>query len=86
MTSQAYSDRSEFLRNLLSFDFDLLYAKGRKLTKRVFDFTMALAGLIMLAPVFVYVGILIKQDSPGPVFFNGIQTSIHYSPIHTFTS
>ena len=86
MTSQAYSEQSEFLQNLLSFDFDLFYAKGRKLTKRVFDFTMALAGLIILTPVLVYVGILIKHDSLGLVFFNGIQTNIHYSPIHTFTS
>jgi diguanylate cyclase (GGDEF)-like protein len=73
MTSQAYSDQSEFLRNLLSFDFDLFYAKGRKLAKRVFDFTLALAGLIILAPVFVYVAILIKHDSPGPVFFWGFR-------------
>ena len=86
MISQAYSDQSEFLRNLQSFDFDLFYAKGRKLTKRVFDFIMELAGLIILTSVFVCVGILIKHDSPGSVFFNGIQTNIHYSPIHKFTS
>jgi len=86
MTSQAYSDQSEFLRNLQSFDFDLFNAKGRKLSKLVFDFIMELAGLIILTSVFVYVGILINHDFPGPVFFNGIQTNIHYSPIHTFTS
>ena len=79
MISQAYSDQSEFLRNLQSFDFDLFYAKGRKLAKLVFDFIMELADLIMLTPVFVYVGILIKHAFPGPVFFNGIQTSIHQS-------
>ena len=71
MSSQAYSNQSEFLRNLQSFDFNLVYVKGRKLAKRVFDFTMALIGLIILAPVFVYVAILIKRDSPGPIFFWG---------------
>ena len=71
MSSQAYSNQSEFFRILQSFDFNLLYAKGRKLAKRVFDFTMALIGLIILAPVFVYVAILIKRDSPGPFFFWG---------------
>jgi lipopolysaccharide/colanic/teichoic acid biosynthesis glycosyltransferase len=85
MILQVYSDQSEFLRNLQSFDFDLFYAKGRKLAKLVFDFIMELAGLIIPTSVFVYVGILIKHTFPGPVFFNGIQTNIHYSPIHTCT-
>jgi diguanylate cyclase (GGDEF)-like protein len=71
MSSQAYSDQSEFLRNVSSFDFNLFYTKGRKLAKRVFDFIMALTGLIILAPVFVYVAILIKRDSHGPIFFWG---------------
>ena len=37
--------------------------------KRAFDVTLALVGLLMLAPVFFIVGILIKLDSRGPVFF-----------------
>jgi lipopolysaccharide/colanic/teichoic acid biosynthesis glycosyltransferase len=32
---------------------------------------MALIGLIILAPVFAVVAILVKLDSPGPVFFRG---------------
>lgn len=39
--------------------------------KRWFDITMALIGLVILAPVFVVVAILVKLDSPGPVFFRG---------------
>lgn len=71
MSSQAYSKESEFRRNLQSFDFNSVYSKVRKLVKRAFDITMALIGLIILAPVFVYVAILIKRDSPGPIFFWG---------------
>lgn len=37
--------------------------------KRLFDFSAALAGLLVLAPVFLLVSVLIKLDSPGPVFF-----------------
>lgn len=37
--------------------------------KRVFDFTFSLIGLIVLAPVFAVLAILIKVTSPGPVFF-----------------
>ena len=41
------------------------------LTKRAFDFTAALIGLLLLAPFFVVIAILIKWDSPGPVFYWG---------------
>jgi lipopolysaccharide/colanic/teichoic acid biosynthesis glycosyltransferase len=39
--------------------------------KRLLDIIVALIGLIALAPLFVALGILIKLDSPGPVFFKG---------------
>ncbi len=39
------------------------------MTKRIFDFTAALAGLLLLSPMFLLVAIWIKLDSPGPVFF-----------------
>lgn len=39
--------------------------------KRIFDVLVALFGLIMLSPLFVYIIHLIKQDSPGPVFYWG---------------
>jgi|RhiMetdeSRZDD1v2_1073273.scaffolds.fasta_scaffold102386_2 diguanylate cyclase (GGDEF)-like protein len=71
MSSQAYSNQSELPRDVPSFDFNFFYTKGRKLAKRVFDITMSLIGLIILAPVFFYVAILIKRDSPGPIFFWG---------------
>jgi len=41
------------------------------MVKRIFDITVALIGLIILTPVFIVVAILIKLDSPGPVFFKG---------------
>lgn len=37
--------------------------------KRLFDFTAALAALVVLAPLFLLVAALIKLTSPGPVFF-----------------
>lgn len=39
------------------------------LSKRIFDFLAALAGLLLLWPVLVVVACWIKLDSPGPVFF-----------------
>ncbi len=37
--------------------------------KRVVDFILALAGLIVLSPVFLVLIVAIKVDSPGPILF-----------------
>lgn len=39
------------------------------LAKRAFDVAAALAGLVVLTPLFVLIATLIKLDSPGPVVF-----------------
>jgi len=41
------------------------------MAKRLLDLVVALLGLVLLAPVFLVVGLLIKLDSPGPVFYRG---------------
>ena len=37
--------------------------------KRAFDFTLSALGLLILTPFFGLIGILIKLDSAGPIFF-----------------
>lgn len=44
-------------------------AAARSLSKRAVDLTGSLVGLILLAPVFLILAVLIKLDSRGPVFF-----------------
>ena len=41
------------------------------LIKRVFDVVASFIGLILLLPLFVVVSILIRRDSPGPIFYKG---------------
>lgn len=41
------------------------------MVKRLFDLIVALVSLIVLAPLLLIVGLLIKLDSPGPVFYRG---------------
>ena len=41
--------------------------------KRAFDVIAAACGLILLSPVFLVVALLIKRDSPGPVFFRQLR-------------
>lgn len=43
--------------------------KIQKTLKRLIDFLGALVGLIILFPIFAVIGIFIKLDSKGPVFF-----------------
>ncbi|MEO1206375.1 MAG: exopolysaccharide biosynthesis polyprenyl glycosylphosphotransferase [Pseudomonadota bacterium] len=37
--------------------------------KRAFDVVISMMGLILLAPMFLIIGLLIKLETPGPVFF-----------------
>lgn len=58
-------------RNINLGLFSSFRGKADGLTKRAFDFIVALFGLISLSPVFAFVAILIKCDSPGPIFYWG---------------
>ncbi len=40
-----------------------------EIIKRGIDLVVSFVGLILLSPLFLIIGILIKIDSPGPVFF-----------------
>jgi exopolysaccharide biosynthesis polyprenyl glycosylphosphotransferase len=48
-------------------------SRSSRLLKRSMDVAVAVAGLLLLAPVFAAVALLIKRDSPGPVFFRQIR-------------
>ena len=37
--------------------------------KRIIDFTLSIIALIILSPLFLLIGLAIKVESPGPVFF-----------------
>ena len=37
--------------------------------KLVLDYTIALPSLLLLAPLFILLTIMVKLDSPGPVFY-----------------
>ena len=41
----------------------------RQRAKQVFDFVVALFSMALLSPVFIIIALLIKLDSPGPVFY-----------------
>ena len=47
------------------------------IVKRLFDFILALIGLILLSPLFLIIIIAIKLDSKGPVFFKQKRVGIN---------
>lgn len=51
---------------------------GRKLfAKRMFDWVGASALLLLLSPVFLVIALLVRSDSPGPIFFKQRRVGLH---------
>lgn len=44
--------------------------------KRFFDFIVSLIGIIILSPLFLLFGILIKTTSFGPIFYKGVRVGL----------
>ncbi|MCJ8291940.1 MAG: sugar transferase [Crocinitomicaceae bacterium] len=41
----------------------------QRITKRIFDVTASAIALVLLTPVFIVLGVLVKTSSPGPILF-----------------
>jgi Undecaprenyl-phosphate glucose phosphotransferase len=52
-----------------------------RVVKRTFDICAAIAGLIILSPLFLVVSIAIKLDSRGPIFFRQTRHGFNNAPI-----
>src|SRR5207245_5742371 len=49
-----------------------------------FDLILSLLGLIVLAPLLAALALLIKLDSPGPVFYRGVRAGRNGKPFRIF--
>ncbi len=58
--------------------------KGSAAAKRGFDLVVALIGLIIQAPLFIVIAILIKLDTRGPVFFRQERAGMNGSTFRIF--
>ncbi len=58
--------------------------KLARLVKRIFDFCGAAAGLLVLAPLFLLLALLVKLDGPGPVFFRQVRPGLHGRPFRIY--
>ncbi|HAA89964.1 MAG: Undecaprenyl-phosphate galactose phosphotransferase [Thermoanaerobacterales bacterium 50_218] len=50
------------------------------LIKRCLDILVAAAGLALCSPLFALIALLVKLDSPGPVFFRQVRPGLHGKP------
>ncbi len=57
---------------------------AKSLIKRAFDFMAALMALAFLSPILVFVAILIKLDSKGPVFFLQRRSGLNGELFHIY--
>ena len=47
------------------------------LIKRIFDFAVSGIGLLLLAPLFLWLAVKIKKEDPGPIFYRAQRVGIH---------
>ncbi len=52
--------------------------------KRIFDITLSLMAVIFIFPLMCLIWIVIKLDSPGPIFYRGIRTGQYGKPFRIF--
>jgi exopolysaccharide biosynthesis polyprenyl glycosylphosphotransferase len=55
-------------------------SRSSRLVKRALDVVVSFCGLVLLAPFFAVVALLIRRDSPGPIFFRQIRLGINQRP------
>jgi lipopolysaccharide/colanic/teichoic acid biosynthesis glycosyltransferase len=58
--------------------------RGEIILKRFFDFTISLIVLFIFGPLFLVLGILIKKDSEGPVFYRQVRIGKDGKPFRIF--
>jgi polysaccharide biosynthesis protein PslA len=57
---------------------------GDRIKKRLFDLAIAVPAIILLAPLLIAVAVIIKLESPGPVFFRQMRVGKNNVPFRIF--
>ena len=68
---------------MIQYSTDLLSPFSRNL-KRLADVVSSALALVLLSPLFLVVAIIIKRDSPGPVFFSQERIGRSGKPFHIY--
>ena len=52
--------------------------------KRIFDFLAAFVGLVVLSPLLLIISVIIKKESPGPIFCRGVRSGLDGKPFRIY--
>lgn len=71
---QATSTPKRLLKNARmeansTYSGKMVSTRYNRVVKLLFDYTVTLPGLLLIAPLFLLLAILVKLDSPGPIFY-----------------
>lgn len=58
--------------------------RGSLFCKRMFDIVVSAVMLVLLSPVFLVLAVVIKLDSPGPVFYRQVRLTQYGKPFRIF--
>jgi len=61
-----------------------LHNYSNRFWKRAFDLVFTSIALILLLPVFIIIAILIKLDSPGPIFYTPVRLGVNGKPFKLY--
>lgn len=80
--SEEQIDNSHLLQHIL---FSQSYRKSyciQQRIKRLVDIILAFIGLLILLPLLLVIGVLVKSTSPGPIFYQSLRIGKDYKPFY----
>ncbi len=59
-------------------------SESQRNVKRTIDVALSVLSLIILSPLMAVIAVLVKRDSPGPVFYSQRRIGMHCRPFHIY--
>lgn len=73
MSNVILKDKTKIEIDYKEIEKNLEFKKSNIIFKRIFDIVLSSIGILILFPIFVVIGVLIKVTSKGPIFFKQIR-------------
>lgn len=67
-----------------SSGFNLVFCGDRLKIKRVTDIIVTGLLSVLVSPIMIFVGLIIKLDSPGPIFYSQLRTGLYGKPFRVY--
>jgi lipopolysaccharide/colanic/teichoic acid biosynthesis glycosyltransferase len=58
--------------------------KAQLMLKRLFDLVVASLGVLMIAPLLIFIALVVRLDSPGPVIYKSKRIGRHGQPFYMY--